>query len=160
MLERALRIGLLALAGLVLALTTAFANDEPMRLDVDEAPLIIRSAQGDTRLGVEIADTPEERARGLMFRSDLPRDRAMLFDFQQDRAVAMWMKNTPLPLDMIFAGADGVISKVIVGTTPFSEAVLASDGPVRYVVEVNAGVAAEIGATVGARLVHPLIAAP
>jgi uncharacterized protein len=136
------------------------AADEPMRLPVDAAPLAIRSAPSETLFDIEIADTPEERASGLMHRTDLPRNRAMLFDFGDEHPVAMWMQNTPLPLDMIFADRNGMVTKVIESTTPFSQDVLSSDRAVRYVLEVNAGMADQANAAPGARLVHPTIAPP
>jgi uncharacterized membrane protein (UPF0127 family) len=141
---------------MVTASVSAFA-EEPMRLAPDPSPLVIEGAATALSFSVEIAATPEHRSRGLMHRTDLPVDRAMLFDFNEARFVAMWMKNTPLPLDMLFAEDGGRIITVVENTTPFSEAVIESGGPVRYVVELNAGTVAEKGISVGQLLVHPSI---
>lgn len=107
------------------------------------------------RFDVEIADEGDERARGLMFRRDMPRRAAMLFDFEESRPVSMWMKNTLLPLDMIFAREDGTVVRVASDTTPLSTEAISSGEPVRYVVEVNAGLAASLGIARGAKLVLP-----
>jgi len=107
---------------------------------------------------VEIADDPVERARGLMFRETMPRDHGMLFDFAQEGERSFWMKNTPLPLDIVFIGADGTVVSIARGTTPFSTDPIPSDGPARFVLEVNAGVADAIGLQPGDRLVHRRVA--
>jgi uncharacterized membrane protein (UPF0127 family) len=131
--------------------------EEPMRLAPDAAPLVIEGAATNVRFDVELAATPEQRSRGLMFRTDFPPDRAMLFDFGETRFVAMWMKNTPLPLDMLFAESSGRIITIAENTKPFSETVIDSGGPVRYVLELNAGTVADKGIAIGQILVHPVI---
>lgn len=89
---------------------------------------------------VEIADTPEERARGLMFREALPENRGMLFVYGTARTVTMWMKNTYIPLDMVFIGDDGIIAHIRQNAPPRSLDAISSGGPVAYVLELNAGV--------------------
>ncbi|MNL58240.1 hypothetical protein D3C87_1818620 [compost metagenome] len=101
---------------------------------------------------VEIAATPAARAQGLMHRTDLGPNQGMFFDFGETRMVTMWMQNTPLPLDMLFVGEDGVISHIAENTTPFSEAIVGSGGPVRFVLELNAGRSRALGITPGAKL--------
>ena len=101
---------------------------------------------------VEIADEPRERARGLMFRREMAPLTGMLFDFDEDERVAMWMRNTFIPLDMVFICADGTIAHVGRDTVPQSEAIVASGGPVRYVLEVNAGEAEKHGLRKGVKL--------
>lgn len=135
----------------------AFAGDAPMRLPVDPAALIVLTQAGDVSFDVEIAETGDERARGLMHRTDFPAGRAMLFDFGEERAVAMWMKNTPLSLDMLFADSSGAVTAVIANTVPQSTDVLSAGRPTRYVVELLAGEAARNGITAGATLLHPAI---
>ena len=101
---------------------------------------------------VEVAATDSARRRGLMFREALPEHAGMLFDFGRERRIAMWMKDTPLPLDMVFADGSGQVVRVAADTEPFSLEVVASGSPARYVLELNAGTAAARGITPGARL--------
>lgn len=118
-------------------------------------PLIIETQSGPVSFSVELADTQEERAVGLMNRAEMASDHGMLFDFEQNRDVLMWMKNTILPLDMLFIGSDGVIEGIAANTVPFSEDIIASPGPIRYVLEINAGEAAARGILPGDRAMHP-----
>ena len=115
------------------------------------------TARARTPFAVEVVDTDESRSRGLMFRRTMADDHGMLFDFRREEPVWFWMKNTYLPLDMIFARADGTIISVAHDAEPLSEALVPSNGPVRFVLEVNAGVAARLGLAPGDRLVHPRI---
>jgi uncharacterized protein len=136
--------------------TLAFAGDV-MSIAIEPAPLVITTSNGNISYQLEVADTDIERSAGLMFRTDLPKNRAMLFDFGQTRAVSMWMKNTPLPLDMLFVDATGLIVGVAENTTPQSLEVISSPVPVRYVLEINAGQAAANTIETGKKLLHPLI---
>lgn len=102
----------------------------------------------------EIADTPAERARGLMFRTELADDHGMLFDFAEEAPRSFWMKNTLIPLDIIFAEADGDIVAIAENTTPLSEAPIPSGAPARFVFEVVGGTAERIGLKPGDRLEH------
>ncbi|WP_439575294.1 DUF192 domain-containing protein [Phreatobacter sp.] len=105
---------------------------------------------------LELADTPEKRSRGLMFRRSLPDGQGMLFEFgARETEVTMWMKNTYIPLDMIFIRANGVIRNIAENTTPLSEAIVASDGPVKGVLEVIAGTSRRLGIAPGDRVEHP-----
>jgi len=130
---------------------------EPMRLPVDEHPLVFETGKGKVSLDVEIADTDAERMRGLMFRTDFPDDRAMLFVFDETRTVMMWMKNTPLPLDMVFVGRNGEIATIRDNTEPFSEAIISSVVPVGFVIELRAGAARRLGLAIGDHVRHPAI---
>ena len=122
---------------------------------------VITSAGGEHRFTIEVADTPDERAQGLMFRETMAADAGMLFDYGSDQdGVAFWMKNTPLPLDMIFIREDGTITQIAADTTPYSLEPIASREPVRFVLEVNAGVAAKLGIVPGDRLRHPRVTGP
>jgi uncharacterized membrane protein (UPF0127 family) len=100
----------------------------------------------------ELAATPEERAKGLMFRTELAQDRGMLFDFKQTRSVSMWMKNTPLSLDMIFSDDKGVVLFVARNTVPYSEEIITPGVPVYAVLEVKAGTAHRLNIKPGDRL--------
>ncbi len=119
-------------------------------------PLAIVTATGEHRFQVEVARTDEQRARGLMFRKFMPQDRGMLFDFKTEQPVMMWMRNTYIPLDMIFITRDGRVINVAENTEPLSERTIASAAPAFAVLEVNAGVSRKIGLKSGDRIVHPL----
>lgn len=120
-------------------------------------PLAIETARGPVTFSVELADDPDERARGLMFRQTLPPDAGMLFDFGEERPVTMWMRNTPLPLDMLFIRSDGTVARIAERTTPFSERTIASGEPVRYVLELNGGIAGARGVRAGDRVDLPSV---
>ncbi len=122
--------------------------------------LTIRSGAAAHAFVVEHAVTPDERARGLMFRRHLPPDHGMLFDFGTPRIITMWMRNTPIPLDMVFADSDGTIVHIAPRTTPYSERTVSSRQPARYVLEINGGRAKALGVKTGDLLSGPLIAEP
>lgn len=146
-LRRAVFAALLALSGFAAAAT-----------DGAREPLTIVSASGRHLFQVELADEPGERARGLMNRLKLAPDAGMLFDFGETQPVHMWMKNTYIPLDMIFIRADGTIHRIAANTEPFSLAIVSSGEPVRFVLEVAGGTAAKLGIKRGDRVEHPLMA--
>lgn len=106
---------------------------------------------------VEIADTDEERALGLMFRETMAADHGMLFIFPEAGERYFWMKNTPLPLDIIFASENGEVVHVAANTTPFSERIIPSNGAAKYVLELNAGTAKRIGLKPGSTLMSASI---
>jgi hypothetical protein len=91
-----------------------------------------------------------------MFRASLPEDGGMLFDFHREREVAMWMKNTPLSLDMIFVARDGRVVSLALGATPFSERIISSGAPALAVIELSAGTANRLAVAVGDRVRHPM----
>src|SRR3972149_5955922 len=104
--------------------------------------LIVRTADRDIRYRVEIADDAAARTRGLMHRKYLPEDQGMLFDFHADEQLSFWMKNTHIPLDMLFIDGRGVIRKIVSNTEPLSTRAIPSGQPARYVLELNARQAA------------------
>jgi uncharacterized protein len=108
-------------------------------------PLSIVTDNSATLFAAEIADSPELRDRGLMFRHVLPADRAMLFDFDKPRPAAMWMKNTYISLDMLFVRADGTIAAIAENTEPLSTQTISVDEPVLGVVELAAGTVKRLG---------------
>ena len=114
--------------------------------------LEIASKTGVHAFQVEMAITPEEKERGLMFRRELPEGQGMLFDFQFDQNVAFWMKNTYIPLDMLFIRGDGRILRIAENTEPLSERNIPSGGPVRAVLEVIGGTAKKLGIAAGDRV--------
>jgi uncharacterized protein len=123
---------------------------------VELQPLEIVSKAGVHTFAVEMAVTPEDQARGLMFRRELPEGQGMLFDFQREQPATFWMKNTYVSLDMIFIRADGRILRIAENTVPLSEALVPSGGPVRAVLEVVAGTARKLGIAPGDRVAHPI----
>ena len=122
----------------------------------DLQPLEIVSKTGVHTFAVEMAVTPEEQAKGLMFRKKLPEGQGMLFDFQSEKPATFWMKNTYVSLDMIFIRANGTILRIAENTVPLSEALVPSGGPVRAVLEVVAGTASRLGIAPGDRVAHPI----
>ena len=120
-------------------------------------PLEIASKNGVHVFAVEMAATPEEQAKGLMFRRQLPEGQGMLFDFHQEQpGVSFWMKNTYIPLDMIFIRGDGRILRIAENTVPLSETLVPSGGPVRAVLEVIGGTAKKLGIAPGDRVGHAI----
>ena len=115
---------------------------------------IVSANGGRHRFTVEIASTPEQRAQGLQGRRQLAAAAGMLFDFGRIQPVFMWMKNTYLPLDMIFIRNNGRIVNIAPETTPESLAIIESAGLVKAVLEVPAGTAARLGIKAGDRVEH------
>jgi uncharacterized membrane protein (UPF0127 family) len=118
--------------------------------------LEIVTRRGVHVFAVELAATEEARSRGLMFRKELPQGRGMLFDFQTEQPVAFWMRNTYIPLDMIFIRGDGRILRIAENTEPLSERLVPSGGPVRAVLEVIGGTARALGIAPGDRVAHSI----
>ena len=112
-------------------------------------PLTVESADTTHHFTVEVADTPEAQAKGLMFRTELGDDEGMIFTYDGTTAQSFWMKNTPLPLDIIFIGPEGTISNIAAMTTPYSLDSVYSVGPVLGVLELRGGRAAELGIEAG-----------
>ncbi|MDD8024854.1 MAG: DUF192 domain-containing protein [Paracoccaceae bacterium] len=112
---------------------------------------------GEARFTVEVADTPAERAQGLMARKSLPASAGMLFVYDSEREVAFWMKNTLIPLDMIFIDATGAVVAVHENAVPLDETPIPSGAPVQIVLEIRGGLARKIGLVPGAHLAHPAI---
>ena len=101
---------------------------------------------------VYVARTDREHMQGLMYVDNLPADRGMLFPFDPPRPAAMWMKNTLIPLDMLFIRADGTIANIIADAAPQSLDTRPSNGPVAFVLELNGGTSARLGITAAARV--------
>jgi uncharacterized protein len=118
--------------------------------------LTIVSATGKHRFKVEIAETPAQMTQGLMFRRSLAPDAGMLFDYKEPTAATMWMRNTLIPLDMLFVDAQGRIVNIHQRAVPQSLDVIAAAAPVRAVIELNGGTAARLGIAPGDQVVHPI----
>lgn len=124
-----------------------------------EDRVILHTDSGDHRFTVEIVDTPEARAQGLMFRQSLAEDAGMLFDFHEERPVSFWMRNTFIPLDMIFISATGTVENIHVNARPQDPTSIPSGVPVRFVLEIIGGRSEAIDLEIGDRVSHPRIAA-
>lgn len=149
-LVRFMRLAALAVAFLV---SPAAAQTGPQpKLPLE--PLEILTKTGIRVFQVEFVQTEEQRRIGLMFRKELPDGEGMLFDFARPQPVAMWMRNTIVPLDMIFIRADGTIANIAKHTTPFSEQSVYAEGYVKGVLEVVAGTADRYGIAPGDKVSH------
>jgi len=126
----------------------------PVRSDGLEALQIV-TASGTHDFQVEIARDEEHRALGLMNRRFMPANRGMLFEFDREAPEAFWMKNTYIPLDMIFISRAGVVTNIVEKAEPLSERVIPSGPPCMAVLELNGGAAASIGLKVGDTVRHP-----
>jgi uncharacterized protein len=112
---------------------------------LQQVPLTIQSATGTHKFTVEVARSQEEQSQGLMNRQSLAPDRGMIFPYDPPQQVAFWMKNTLIPLDMVFVGPDGKIGRIAANTTPMSLDPVPSVDPVSAVLEIAGGRAAELG---------------
>ncbi len=141
---------------LVTASLSTRADDSQTELPVET--LMVRSGDREHRFEVEVAATDRERAKGLMFREEMAADHGMLFIFEGEGDRYFWMKNTPLPLDIIYISAAGRIVSIAADTTPFSEEVVPSGAPARYVLELNAGTSARLEIAPGDTVSSPSMA--
>jgi len=143
-------------AALLLALAAMAANGD----DFPRSTLEIRSAQGRQIFSIRIADTPERQELGLMYETRLPADEGMLFPQDEPRVVSMWMKNTYIPLDMLFIDSHGRIACLLANTAPQSLAILSCPKPVKAVLEIGGGESAGRGIRVGDRVLHEVFSGP
>ena len=121
--------------------------------ELPKQPLTITGTDGVRHaFSVEMASTPAQQETGLMFRTAVPPDGGMLFDWRAPRQSMMWMKNTLVPLDMLFISADGVVSHIAEDTVPHSLAVIDGRAPARATLELAAGTAQRLNITVGAKV--------
>jgi uncharacterized membrane protein (UPF0127 family) len=145
---------IMSLAALTAVLVTFCAN--PAAQAASFQPLEIATKSGVRVFSVELATTEEEKTTGLMYRKELPDGKGMLFDFSPEQQISMWMKNTYIPLDMIFIRADGRILRIAENTEPLSTKIISSGGLAKGVLEVIAGTAQKYGIQPGDRVAHPL----
>jgi uncharacterized membrane protein (UPF0127 family) len=124
----------------------------------DPGSVELRGPFGAARFAVELADTPEERATGLMHRDHMASAAGMLFVYDQPQRAMFWMKNTLIPLDMIFADPAGRVTRVHSGAIPHDETPIDGGDGVMLVLEINGGLAEQMGIAPGAELRHPRIA--
>jgi len=122
--------------------------------------LVILTDKGPQRFKVELADNDASRSRGMMFRTSMAPDAGMLFDFGQEQMTSFWMRNTLIPLDMLFIKADGTILNVHQRAIPRDETGISSAGPVRAVLELNGGTASRLGIKPGNKVQHAIFGNP
>jgi len=120
----------------------------------NRSKLRVVTKSGKHEFIVEIAVTDRQHSQGLMFRQSLAKNAGMLFDYKVPTSITMWMKNTYIPLDMIFIGNDGRVINVVQRAIPFSENVISSLGKARGVLEVNGGTASRLGIMPGDKILH------
>ncbi|MEN7341727.1 MAG: DUF192 domain-containing protein [Pseudomonadota bacterium] len=147
----------LSLASLAEAQSIASLGEHPiafrqLRAVFPETSVAIESRTDCRLLKVLLANNDRQRARGLMFVNDMPADAGMLFVYERSRPLSMWMKNTLIPLDMLFAAEDGVIVTLLSDVPPLTLESRRSERDATYVLELNAGAAARLGLAEGARL--------
>ena len=146
-----------ALAALLFSAVLTLSQSPAQSADAQREALVITASTGEHDFKVEIADDDRERQLGLMFRRSMADDEGMLFDFFQEEQVSFWMRNTYIPLDMLFIKADGTIASIAERATPLSERSIPSKGPVRYVLEINGGLSAKLGIKPGDVVSGPAI---
>jgi hypothetical protein len=140
----------------MLMLVGAPALEAKMRI---EQLWLITGDGREQQIEVEVANEPREKQVGLMFRTHLPDEKGMLFPYKSPQEVTMWMRNTYIPLDMVFIRADGVVHRIEKRAEPMSERIIASEGPVTAVLELAGGAADRFGLKAGDRVRHPHFAA-
>ena len=144
-----------ALSLVAFTIFALFAAAVPAR-EAGKQTLDIATKSGVHVFAVEVVDNDADRAKGLMYRKELPEGRGMLFDFHREQEVSFWMQNTYIPLDMVFIRGDGRILRIAENTEPLSTRLIPSGGPVRAVLEVVAGTAQKLGIAPGDRVASPI----
>jgi uncharacterized membrane protein (UPF0127 family) len=144
----------------IVALLALLASGAAARADqvaaFNKSAITIDTVAGPRHFAIELARTPEQQELGLMFRPSLAPDAGMLFDFGETKPASFWMKNTLIPLDMLFITADGRVADIREHAEPLSEAVIASHVPVRAVLEIKGDTVAQLGIRVGDVVHHPI----
>ena len=117
----------------------------------------LRGEWGSARFNVEVADDPNERSVGLMHRENMPLSAGMLFVYEQPQRVSFWMRNTLIPLDMIFMDETGRVMRIHENAVPLDETSIEGGDNIQYVLEINGGLASRLGISEGSELRHPAI---
>jgi uncharacterized membrane protein (UPF0127 family) len=139
-----------ALLAFLFTANIAAASCETGRVD-------LRGDWGQARFSVEVADSAAERSRGLMHRQSLARSAGMLFVYERPQTVSFWMRNTLIPLDMIFMDGSGVVRRIHENAIPLDETGIRGGSDIQFVLEINGGLASSLGIEVGSELRHPSI---
>lgn len=148
----------LAILTLLWPAAGAGAADDADEIAFAASELWIESGGERHRFRVELAETPAQQTRGLMFRTHVAPDSGMLFVYGAARHAAMWMKNTLVPLDMLFITEGGAVARIARWTTPLSLETIPSRAPVVAVLELAGGTADRLGLAAGDRVLHPTLA--
>jgi uncharacterized membrane protein (UPF0127 family) len=139
---------MVVLAGTVLVQPSSAMRRETLKLHTAQ--------QGEHLINVEITESDEERAQGLMFRTQMPAKSGMLFFYKTPREITMWMRNTYVPLDMVFIRKDGTVHRIEARTEPLSETIIGSQGDTVACLELAGGEAARLGLQPGDKVEHRL----
>jgi uncharacterized membrane protein (UPF0127 family) len=150
------RLGRRLLVGFPVILVAGAARGQEAELTYPRSSLVIAAGGRDLKFEVELALDDAHRSHGLMFRKKLGPYEGMLFDFFQEMPVSFWMKNTLIPLDMLFIAADGTIKHIHANAVPMTTDAIPSQYPVRAVLEINGGSAALLGIKPGDKVKHAI----
>ncbi|MEM8802533.1 MAG: DUF192 domain-containing protein [Pseudomonadota bacterium] len=131
---------------------SAFAACETGRVD-------LRGEWGTARFSVEVADEADERSQGLMNRPSMPTSAGMLFVYERPQFVSFWMRNTLIPLDMLFIDQTGIVQRIHENAVPLDETAIPGGDGIQYVLEINGGLSSRLGIEVGSEVRHPSIGA-
>ena len=146
---------MLALAAAIAALGPFALNGTAAAAEQAAREKLVIESDGKTHtFDIEVARAPHEKARGLMYRTELKPLTGMLFPYEAAEEVQMWMRNTYIPLDMLFIRADGRIHRIAARTEPMSDKIIGSNGPVTAVLEIGGGEAARLGIKAGDVVKH------
>ncbi len=143
------------MAALFCCVVLLMASQASLEAKMRQDNLTLVTATGERAIVIEVAETLEEKSLGLMFRSSLADGQGMLFPYQGPQEITMWMRNTLIPLDMVFIRADGTVHRIEARTEPLSERTIGSQGPVTAVLELAGGAAERFGLKVGDKVRHP-----
>jgi uncharacterized membrane protein (UPF0127 family) len=146
-------VGLAAIAAMVIGAMSVQAQAA-----CGDARVELRGDFGSVRFRVAVADTPNERAQGLMNVPEMPRMAGMLFVYERPQRVSFWMRNTLIPLDMIFADATGTVQRIHENAVPLDETPIPGGDDIQYVLEINGGLSEQLGLSEGDEMRHPAIA--
>ena len=149
---RAARVAAPSLAATALLIAGLVHPAVGMRRDT----LKLVTSQGVREISIELTESPQEKATGLMFRTSLSDNAGMLFYYDTPQEITMWMRNTYIPLDMVFIRADGRVHRIEPWTVPLSEEIVASRGDVTACLELAGGAAERLGLKIGDRIEYPL----
>lgn len=141
----------------LLALILGLAAGAASAADCAPDQVDIRDPDTALRFKVEVMDDAAERAQGLMFRESLPKFSGMLFVYEEPQPVAFWMKNTLIPLDMLFFDGEGRLVRIKSAAQPHDETPVIGGTSIQYVLEINGGLATELGIDVGAEMRNPAL---
>jgi uncharacterized membrane protein (UPF0127 family) len=150
------RLGRRLLLAAPAALVATAAAAQSTEINFKKSSLVVVTGGRDIKFDVELALNDAERSRGLMYREKLGPYDGMLFDFHQEAPVSFWMKNTLIPLDMLFIAGDGTIRHIHANAVPLSTDAIPSQFPVRAVLEINGGSARLLGIKPGDKVKHAI----